>query len=586
MSESRKPVHLQFLSHWLDVRRDELQMMALATLSLFFISASNVLFSNFAETAFLKRFGVHYLPTLILINAVVTFGVMSFISRWMARLPGETVLRRILVFCALSAALVRLIVPLDLSLLYPVVYVMKTQYELLLTFLFWNLANQIFSTRQSKRMFPLMVPGGIIGGICGSFATPWVARLGTLDNILWAYLVGILIAALLVGQLARAVTAAEDVEPEKRQARPRSSLLEDVRQAWPVMRRSGLVRGLVLLTLVPNMVVPLLNYQVSFAIDMTYADESAMLGFFSLYRGAQFILALIVSLFAGRIYRRFGLSGGLLVHPFNYLLVFAVFMLQFDILTVIYAGISAGVIRRAIQTPARASLVGLFPNEQRVMLMPFLRGVVVRIGALIGAIFVLVCQSGYFVVCRFPLHPQNLAPFGFAFAALWLWVALRMKKHYPELVLETLDWHGPERGRIKFDSQLLQRSREQLSVASLRLAQAAAVHHQADGEVAAEKLIDHLCHTAANISFEVLCDLEKEDPSGRLQAIRVAVEGDDVRRRANALEALEQLVPQSLSRGLVRGLEKICMEDFAILVRFCRRLSPVAILLLKILLRN
>jgi len=545
---------------WLGLRRAELGVFLLATFALFSISASNVLFNNFAETTFLKRFGIHFLPTLILVNAIVTVVVMSLVGRLLHRLPGEVVLRRTLLFCALAAGLARLAVPLDFSLLYPLVYVMKTQFELLLTFLFWNLANQVFSTRQSKRMFPLMVPGGIVGGILGSLATPLVARIGSLDNILWAYFALLLIAALLVGRAARAATGVEDGDAAgKQKVKPKSSVLAAIREALPVMRASGLVRGLVLLTLVPNMVVPLLNYQVSFAVDMTYANEASMLHFYSVYRGVQFSLALLLSFFAGRIYRRFGLSGGLLVHPCNYLVIFAAFMLQFDILTAVYAGISSGVIRRAIQTPARAALVGLFPNEQRVLLMPFLRGVVVRIGALVGAVFVLVCQSGYFAVCRFPLHPQNLAPFGFAFALVWLFVAWRMKQQYPEMVLELLGWKGRDRGRVKIPRTTVSAARSRLGAGLTLLSQAAAVRHRAAGELAV-RLTDHLAGRARSLAIEVLRDIEGEDPSGRLTTARRALEEGSARQRSNAVEALESLVPHSLSHGLALCLEKTLQQ--------------------------
>jgi ATP/ADP translocase len=77
-------------------------------------------------------------------------------------------------------------------------------HEILLTFLFWYLANHIFSARQSKRLFPLMVSGGILGGLCGSFSTLWFVHLGAVDNVLWAYVAGTMAAAFLAGRLASA----------------------------------------------------------------------------------------------------------------------------------------------------------------------------------------------------------------------------------------------------------------------------------------------------------------------------------------------------------------------------------------------
>jgi len=542
------------LCDWLGLENSDLRAFLFAAGALFFIGASNVLFNNFAETVFLKRVGVDYLPTMMLVNALLTVFVMGIVGRWLGRLPGEVVLRRILAFSALNALLVRLLIPLQIPLLYPLVYVMKSQFELLLTFLFWNLANQTFSTRQSKRIFPLMVSGGLVGGMGGGFVTPLLSGLTSVDNLLWLYQLTIVLAFLLAGRISKPV-AEDPVEAGAAKPRPRSSFRTSLQRVMPVLRGSSLVRGLVLLTLIPNMIVPMLNYQVSFAIDMTYADEASMAHFFGLYRGAQFTLALLVSLFAGRIYRKFGVTGGLLVHPANYLLVFVAFMAQFDLMTAVYAGISTGVFRRAIQTPARAALVGLFPDEQRVLLMPFLRGVVVRLGVLVGAAFVLVCQSGYLVICQDLLHPRHLAPFGFAFALVWVGVALRMKKHYPELVLETLGWKGQARGRLQLPGDLQTAFRRELSRGRTFLFRAAAIGERYAGPEA-EELVACLTEKAYRIGMSVLARLEQEDSSGRLTAIRRAVEDGDARRRANAIEALEQLLPSALASGLARCLER------------------------------
>ena len=548
------------LNSWLDLQKNEMSIVFLALFSLFCISASNVLFGNFSETAFLKRFGIEYLPTLLLINAFVTFVMMSLISRWLMNHSGHTVLRMSLVFCGLSSIAARLIIPLNIEILYPVMYVMNTQYELLLTFLFWNLANQIFPARQSKRLFPLFVMGGIVGGMSSSFATPFIAKIGSIDNILWVYFIGTMFASIMVNRLVHSSRDANNIDKNINDGR--TTLMEGVKKALPVMKISSLVRWLVVLTLIPNIILPILNYQVSFAVDMTYGDEEAMLQFYSLYRGSQFVLALIVCLFSTRIYKRFGLSGGLLVHPFNYMILFVVFMLQFDIYTAIYAGISAGVIRRAIQTPARASLVSMLPNEQRILLMPFLRGVVVRIGTLIGAVFVLVCQSEYFQVCNFPLHPQNLAPFGLTFALLWLIASIRMRAKYPEMILGTLGWHGTERGRLILDHQIMHSAQKKLIIVRNRLAQASAIsYHRKD--VLAGKLIEHLCGVAERLSRDILSDIESHDLSGRLKTIKSAINGKDRRGKANAIEALEQLLPRVLSKDLIRGLEKIAPRKWS-----------------------
>ena len=55
---------------------------------LFLIRTSNIIFNNFGETVFLKRFGVEYLPTVYMINAIVTFFIMGAITGFMRKMPS------------------------------------------------------------------------------------------------------------------------------------------------------------------------------------------------------------------------------------------------------------------------------------------------------------------------------------------------------------------------------------------------------------------------------------------------------------------------------------------------------------------
>ncbi|MBU1903753.1 MAG: hypothetical protein KJ573_09215, partial [Proteobacteria bacterium] len=65
------------LRKWLNIYEDEVGLFLWSALLLFFIHVANILFNNMAETAFLKRYGVQYLPIVYMINAVSTFFIMG-----------------------------------------------------------------------------------------------------------------------------------------------------------------------------------------------------------------------------------------------------------------------------------------------------------------------------------------------------------------------------------------------------------------------------------------------------------------------------------------------------------------------------
>ena len=64
---------IKTLGRWLKIYEDEIGLFLWSAALLFLIRSSNILFNNFAETAFLKRYGVEYLPIVYVVNSITTF---------------------------------------------------------------------------------------------------------------------------------------------------------------------------------------------------------------------------------------------------------------------------------------------------------------------------------------------------------------------------------------------------------------------------------------------------------------------------------------------------------------------------------
>ncbi len=76
----------KFLGKLLKVYEDEINLFLWSSVLIFLIRSSAILFNNFAETAFLKRFGVEYLPLIYIINSLSTF--------WRSRISSSHVCGR------------------------------------------------------------------------------------------------------------------------------------------------------------------------------------------------------------------------------------------------------------------------------------------------------------------------------------------------------------------------------------------------------------------------------------------------------------------------------------------------------------
>jgi hypothetical protein len=427
------------IGRWLNVHEEEIGLFMWTVALLFLVRSSGIFLNNYAETAFLKRYGVEYMPIVNMINAVVTFFVMGVMTGFMTRMPGARLLSRLFIFCGLSVACIRATIPFGIDLIYPALFMLKSQYEVLLALLFWNLANDLFNTRQSKRLFPLITAGGVIGQILGSFATPLVARWLHLDNLLLVYMVTALAGAWAVHAMGNRYPTLLFQQKKEGQKKTRASMIEEFKTVLPMIRSSVLVKILVVLTFMPNVVIPIMNYQFNFAVNEQFATESGLIEFFSYFRGVLNIISLVILLFVGKLYDRFGLPVALMFHPFNYMLVFITFLFRFDAVAAMYARMSANIIRTTINIPATAVVTGLFPESYRAMIRPFLRGTVVRIGLFLG--------SGLILLSDTLFHPRYLSLVAMPFVLAWLVTPFVLKRRYAGILLDLVS-----DGRIDFRS--------------------------------------------------------------------------------------------------------------------------------------
>jgi ATP/ADP translocase len=421
---------LQFIGKWLKVYEDEMALFLWVLLLFFFISISDILFNNFAETAFLKRYGVQYLPVVQVVNSFTTFFLMAFLTGIMSRVPGSRMLTYTLTFCGISVGLLRFAIPLGFPIIYPLLYVLKAQFETLFILMFWNLANDLFNTRQSKRIFPLLTAGGVVGGMIGSFATPSLAKLISIDNLMLAYVVTSGLGALTVKTMGGKFPSLLVGGKKKKKGQKRASFVQEFKDVWPLVKQSLLVKILIFLTLLPNILIPVMNYLFAYTVNNAFATQGGMLAFFGYFRGSMNAISLIILLFVGRVYGRWGLPIVLMFHPFNYVLAFLAFLLKFDIFSAMYARVSTNVLRTTMNNPARAVLMGLFPAEYRATIRPFLRGTVVRIGILMGAGMIMVSEGIF--------HPRYLSIFGMIVGGLWIVASFVLKRNYAKILLDLI----------------------------------------------------------------------------------------------------------------------------------------------------
>ncbi len=432
---------LRVLQSIFKVYPQEVRLLLWVTLIQLAMRISSILINNYAQAAVLKRYGVEFLPTIFVVEAILTFFVMNAVGALMERFRTIRVFTGLLLFFALLVGVIRGLLPLNIALLYPILFILKSQAVETLPVLYWDILNDLFTTRQSKRLFALITAGGILGTTLGSIMTGQLAHWVGADNLLLVFVGGTILAAILNEGTERVVGAPLEPRGDGRGRKAKPKLRETLREVASYSRKSPFLNYMIILVAIPNIVLPILTYQFNVVVDATYGTEQQTLQFLGLYRGVSNAAIFVMLLFSGRLVTRWGVATSLLFHPINYLLAFVSLLLRFDIFAAVYARFSTETLKTTLNNPARSVLYNFFPPRMRGLMRVFLRGTVVRASQLGG--------SGFLMLIRGLADPRLLSLVAAPLVLIWILTSFLIKRRYASLLLRVLmdkqiDWRRLE----------------------------------------------------------------------------------------------------------------------------------------------
>jgi len=459
-----------FLRKALRVYPNEVKLLLWVTAIQVIMSSSAIQINNFAQSAFLKRFGVQSLPTVFLAEAVITFFFSGLVGIFMERYRNVRVFTVVLLYFGGCIGLIRLLLPLEFAWIYPVLYILKSQSVAILPILYWDILSDLFTTQQSKRLFTLVTAGGVLGTTAGSLMTGRLAHWLGLNNLLLIFVVGMALAAVLNELTEKIVTVPMETRVDRRKGKLEGKFADNFREFITNARQSVLLKYMILIIAIPNMLLPIMDYQFNVVVDNHFTTEAATLHFFGLYRGISNAVMFVILMFSGRIITRLGITTSLLFHPANYLLAFGSLFLRFDIISGIYARFSTETLKMTLNNPARTILYNFFPEQSRALIRVFLRGPVVRMSDFTG--------SGLLILIKGLLDPRWLSIVAAPLTIIWLFTNIRLKKAYPSILLQTLadkhvDWSNLEDVNLEVmlkDKRLLNNLKEKIAHATPEIA--------------------------------------------------------------------------------------------------------------------
>jgi hypothetical protein len=504
---------------------------------------SSILMNNFAQTAFLKRFGVEALPTMYVVEAMVTFLFATVVGVLMNRHRVIRVFTGLFLFFCLSAGIIRAIIPLGHVWIYPILFILKSQVVSLLPILYWDIQSDLFTTQQSKRLYTLITAGGVLGTTLGSFLSPKIAHWTGADNILIVFMAGMVFTALLNEWTERIVGV--QIEPRKdRKRRTMGSFKQNFKSISDYVKQSTLLRYMIIIVAIPNIVLPIMDYQFNTTVDNYFATEQGTLHFFGIFRGISNAFMFILLLITGRLVARWGIPRSLLLHPFNYLLAFGCLLFRFDIFAGIYGRFSTETLRTVLNNPARAVLYNFFPEHMRSVIRVFLRGNLVRAADFVG--------SGFLMLIRGLMHPRFLSLIAAPLVLIWIFFNLRIKKYYASMVIQSLtdqqiDWRHLE--QIDFKAWIIDKN----TIATL---------------------FGGLKDRSADVALGCADILSRAAPAGWAEAVVEAAQDKSPQIQKKMLDYLGPEVSEGVRNRLAQMARKADPEGLAHLLSTLARVGP------------
>lgn len=393
---------------------------------IFYVTA---IFRNYVDTAFLKRYGPDYIPTMLVINAVLTFFVMAVVDRLGRKYKDHFLLAVCLGIYAVSVTGLFFTVKANISISYPILYQLLYLLDSILLVYLWNIAGDLFDARQGKRVFPLITASQVLGTTIGSFSTrPLTIALGGEDPVLLVFAFFSMATALYMARTGFRYLG--ESGPKSKSSSGGGGRTVSLTQVPGLMKEYPIVRYLIITGLIPNILLPIFFYQFSTIANSTFHSEQSLISFLSVFRGMTTMITFVLLFFVGRMYSSMGLTNSSVVQPLNFAVLFGALPGFFNIYVAAYGQFSTILIQRAIAGPVNKILYSVIPSELQSWSRTFIRGTVLKVGMLSGSLSMIALKP--------VMQAKSFSYLAFVLAIYWLFETLKFRKHYTRILKQVI----------------------------------------------------------------------------------------------------------------------------------------------------
>jgi HEAT repeat protein len=384
---------IRLLSKLLNIRASEWPRVSMLYAMIFLATTGIIWGETIVSAALLNQVGVGFLPWFFVAKAVISLPATMAYAAFADRAPNGRLLIAILGVAVAGIVAGVLLLGWGLAALaYPLLYLLLfVPLDDILATHWYTYVGGFYDSRAARRVVPFISTGTRISGIVAGLTMPVLTRVLPPMGIILVWLATLLVMALLVWLLPRALhdpPAARSVAAGRAPAEEQQGpFLANICEGYRFVAQSSYLRWMALSTLLLMALLTLLEYRGSQILLAELKTTEGIANFVGTLNGVGNMIILPIKLFLlSRIINRIGLSNASLIYPAGDLLAAGALLLAPGLATAAISHVDRNVALPAFRSPLDSLLYNAAPLRVKARARAFVGGLVAPLGGLLGGL--------------------------------------------------------------------------------------------------------------------------------------------------------------------------------------------------------
>ncbi len=342
-----------------------------------------------ATAGFVGNLGVDRIPVLWVVTTLITIFAAGFYLVFIDRYPRLQLVTWLLTGLAILYLLLEFLFAFNAPswLTYPSLYLLADQQFMILPLAFWALAGDVFAVTESKRVFPFIASGAVIGGLLGNGAAALVTYLAE-KYTFGLTQIFIAIAIVLIGSALYLRVIFNKVTVRARQSREENaSLGETIKIGTDYFMNIPVFKAVGILMFLAGLILTFLEFNFLSVINNSVTSDLEFQRFLGYYKAIQTSGLLIFQwLITSRVLPKIHLKESFSVFPVSLVIASGLALFLPSLIGAASARFIARTVYSAWDDPARKSLQGLVPDEKRGRISAFMDSYFITTATVLGCV--------------------------------------------------------------------------------------------------------------------------------------------------------------------------------------------------------